>query len=290
MSRTLTRATGLAVVSLLAAVVSACGAGGFGSKAPATLSTKVTSYVALGDGFAAAPYVGRSTSQDGCLRSELNYPRQVASTLGVADFKDVSCVGATTAAITDAFRPPGATKDVPAQLDALGPDTDLVTVSVGIMNDRLLTTMFDICVALPCGTKVAAKDLVAHLDELADDLPATIRKITAKAPGAFVVVVGYPELLPIEKGCALLPAMNDTQWSYANLAWERFSSEVGSAARQAGATYVDVRKLTGAHAPCSDQPWVNGARAAKGKSFAYHPKAREQAAVAAAVAAQVRAR
>ena len=283
-------AAGLALLAVLAPLLSACGSGGFGGKQPESLDTSITRYVALGDGFAAAPYVGRTTDEDGCLRAELNYPQQVATSLGVPDFKDVSCVGATTKAVTGPFRPPGAKKDVAAQLDAVTPDTDLVTISIGIMNSSLLTGMFDICVAQPCGTKVLPKDLVDQLNQLTTDLPATIRAITDKAPQAYVVVVGYPELLPFVRDCKALPKMDDTQWSYANRAWRQFSTTVGSSARQAGAAYVDVRRLSEEHAPCSEHPWVNTDAAVPGKSFAYHPKALEQSAVAEAVVGQVRTR
>lgn len=285
-----TRAAGLALVTALALVLSGCGAGGFGGKPPANLDTSIKSYVALGDGFAAAPYVGRTTSKDGCLRAELNYPQQVATALGVTDFKDVSCIGATTKAITDSYRPPGAKRDVKAQLDAVTKDTDLVTITIGLSDGDLLNSIFRICTATPCGTEVIAKDVVDRLDQISTDLPATIRAVVAKAPQAYVVVVGYPELVPFDNGCKTLPKMNDDQWSYANLAWDRFTTMVGSAARQAGASFVDVQRLSADHPPCSKHPWVNGATATKGKSVPYHPKPIEQQEVATAVVAQVKTR
>ena len=283
-----TRAAGLALVAALALALSGCG--GFGSKEPTNLDTSIKSYVALGDGFAAAPYAGSTTSKDGCLRSSQNYPQQVATALGVTDFKDVSCLGATTRAITDPFKPSGAKRSVPAQLDAVTKDTDLVTITVGISDGDLLNSIFRICTAAPCGNQVLAKDVVDALKQIGDDLPATIRAVTARAPQAYVVVVGYPELLPIENGCRSLPKMNDDQWGYAQLAWDRFTTSVSSAARQAGAAFVDVQRLSAEHAPCSKQPWVNGGTSVKGKKVAYHPKAQEQQAVATAVVGQVKTR
>lgn len=288
MTTTRTRASGLALVAALALVLSGCG--GFGGKEPQNLDTSITSYVALGDGFAAAPYVGSTTSKDGCLRADLNYPHQVANDLGVTDFKDVSCLGATTKAITDPYRPPGAKKSVPAQLDAVTRDTDLVTITVGISDGDLLSNIFRICTAAPCGSQVLAKDVVDDLKRIADDLPATIRAVVAKAPQAYVVVVGYPELLPLENGCKSLPRMNDDQWGYAQLAWQRFTTSVSSAARQAGAAFLDVEGMSAEHAPCSKQPWVNGSTSVKGSKVAYHPKPVEQRAVAEAVVGQVKTR
>lgn len=282
-----TRATALVVLAGLA-LLSGCG--GFGSNEPLTTDRAITSYAALGDGFAAAPYTGRTTAKDGCLRSNANYASLVAKTLGVTTFKDVSCVGATTKAITSPFRPAGASKAVHAQLDAIGPDTDLVTVSIGIMNTGLLYDIFRICVALPCGDRVPAVKYQDLLPAISSSMTSAIRAITAKAPQAYVVVVGYPELLPFEKNCASVPAMNETQLYYTTKVWQLFSSAVGSAARQAGAAYIDVRKLSEVHAPCTQDPWVNSATSVPGKSVAFHPKAAEQRAVAQAIAAQVKTR
>lgn len=285
-----TRAAGLAIVAALALILSGCGAGGFGGKEPQTLDTAIRSYVALGDGFAAAPYTGRTTSKDGCLRSSANYPTRLAAALGITDFKDVSCVGATTKAITDPFRPPGAARSVKAQLAAVGPDTDLVTVTVGIMNDNLLNTMFRVCVALPCGDLVPASEYIETLPAIAKSITSAVRAVTAKAPSAYVVVVGYPELLPFARNCRSVPRMNETQLFYATKVWQQFTTAVGSAARQAGAAYVDVQRLSETHAPCTKDPWVNGQTSVKGSRVGYHPKAAEQQAVAAAIAAQVATR
>jgi hypothetical protein len=87
-----------------------------------------------------------------------------------------------------------------------------------------------------------------------------------------------------------MPKMDDTQFTIASLTWDRFSTMVGSSARQAGATYIDVRTLSGTHYPCSDDPWVSSFRTVPGKQIGFHPVAAEQAAVAEAIAAQVRAR
>lgn len=287
MTRPRSRAAAGLLVALLAGALSACG--GFGTKEPQTLDTTIRSYVALGDGFAAAPYAGKATSNDGCLRTAGGYPQKVATSLAVADFKNVSCVGASTRAITGRYVPPGA-KAVPAQIDAVTKDTDLVTITVGISDHNLIYGMFNICPATPCGPKVIANDLAAQLKKLSTELPATIRAVTARAPHAYVVVVGYPELMPFENGCKALPKMNASQWFYSNQAWRSFTGTVSSAARQAGAAFVDAQRLSAAHPPCTDDPWVNGATSVKGRSVGFHPKAVEEQAVAQAVLAQVRTR
>jgi hypothetical protein len=286
---TVRRTRAAALVALLAlALLSGCG--GFGSTEPLTTDRTITSYVALGDGFAAAPYTGRTSAKDGCLRSSANYAAQVAKTLGVTAFKDVSCVGATTKAITHPFRPAGASKPVRAQIDAVGPNTDLVTISIGIENSNLVGNVFRICVALPCGNEVPLVNFKDILPAISKSMTSVIRDVTTRAPHAYVVVVGYPELLPFANGCKTMPKMDATQWYWASQIWPQFSTAVGSSARQAGAAFVDVRKLTGAHPPCSKEPWVNGGASVAGRSVAYHPKADEQQVVAQAIADQVKTR
>lgn len=286
------RATGLLLAAALlgALLLSACGAGGFGNKEPTTLAPKITSYVALGDGFTAAPYLGKPTTDDGCLRSPDNYPQQVAAGLGITDVTDVSCTGATTKAISDKFKPAGARTSVAAQLDAVTKDTDLVTIGIGIEDKDLLHSLFHLCVTPSCGTDVPAGTVAEGLPEISQAIAEAVRAVVARAPDAYVVVVGYPEVMPLDQDCKAVPKMDDTQFFYANKGWDQFNTGVGSAARQAGAAYVDVRRLTGAHAPCADEPWVNGGTDVKGKAFAFHPKKAEQAVVAEAVLAQVRTR
>lgn len=60
-------------------------------------------YVALGDSYTAGPEIpDRTGTPAGCDRSDHNYPALVAARLGLAaaDFRDVSCSGATIADLT----------------------------------------------------------------------------------------------------------------------------------------------------------------------------------------------
>ena len=88
----LRRTRGPLLAGALALVLAACGGGGFSGGAPTAEPTEpIRSYVALGDGFAAAPYVGKMDRDRGCLRSRNNYAAQVARRLGFpshADFAD----------------------------------------------------------------------------------------------------------------------------------------------------------------------------------------------------------
>lgn len=89
-------------------------------------------YVALGDSYTSGPKIPRqSGTPAGCDRSDHNYPAVVARQLGVtaADFRDVSCSGATITDLTAAQKTSNGTN--PAQLSALSTRTRLVTLGIG---------------------------------------------------------------------------------------------------------------------------------------------------------------
>lgn len=286
MSRLFPRAAGLPLLAV-ALILTTAGCGGFGKVEAPALATPLQSYVALGDGFAAGPYVGQ-TPQGGCLRGSDNYPAQVAKALKITKFTDVTCTGATTSSLTHSSRVGKGT--LPAQIDAISATTDLISVNAGIMDHDLVSTMFRDCVALPCGSALAGQVFIDDLKALGTSLTAALRTIQNKAPKAFLVVVGYPQLMPAQKSCAKLPAMSAAQLNAANIVLRQLNADVLSSARQTGATFVDLADLSADHTACSAVPWVNGKAGVPGHSIAYHPLAAEQAAVATAVATAVRGR
>lgn len=290
MTRNRTRTTGLTLLVVALVALTGCSRGGFGSKEPAQVSTAITSYVALGDGFAAAPYAGPTATSNGCLRSDGNYASQVATALDVKEVKDVSCLGATLKSITKPSSAPGRKAKLPAQIDAVGKDTRLITLSVGIEVNDLIDKLFRICVALPCGNQVLPKPLLDRQARFEIDLTETVRAVQAKAPNAYVVLVGYPQLAPADVTCAALPDLSADQLTAARLVLNALNSHVQTAARQTGSGYADIQSLSNDHTLCSAEPWVTGKTSRPGKSVAYHPRAAEQAAVADAVVAQIRAR
>lgn len=285
MRRSPLRAAGLALLALVLALTTA-GCGGFGAKQPAAVATTLRSYVALGDGFAAGPYVGSTSG--GCLRGTNNYPALVSADLKINTFTDVTCTGADTDALTQPSTEGKTKTKVPAQIDAVQTDTSLVTVTAGIMDHDLIEAMFHTCVALPCGNSISGKFFVDQLKSFGDGFTAALRSIQNKAPQAIIVVVGYPQLMPTTKTCAKLPTMTPPQLSAANAVLTDLNMAMASSARQIGGSFVDVASLTQDHNACSAIPWVNGMTAVTGHSVAFHPTSDEQAAVATAVAAAVR--
>lgn len=279
-----------ALVSALA-LVSGCGAGGFNNTAPERSIGPVTytNYVALGDGFASGPYLGRDTSGTGCLRSAENYPSQVARALKVATVTDVTCVGATTRDLTATSSAPGSKKKLAPQLDAVTSTTDLVTIGIGIEDNDLLQDMFHICQAEPCGTDVLGPPLGKQLDAFGSAISSTVRTIQDVAPNATIVVVGYPQIMQQRGLCKALPAITDKQLEVAYGILNQLNDFLRGAALQTGSDYVDVAALSDDKDACSSDPWVSGSKTKPGKSEAFHPVAAEQKAVAAAIAAQLKA-
>ena len=110
-------------VALACAVAAAATAGATAAQA----STAPLRYVALGDSYSAASGVlpPDPSAPPQCLRSLLNYPHVIAGRTG-AQLTDVTCGAAETKDFF-ASQYPG----VAPQLDALTPDTQLVTMTIG---------------------------------------------------------------------------------------------------------------------------------------------------------------
>jgi hypothetical protein len=102
-------------------------------------------YVALGDSYTAAPLRPKPERIRGCLRGKHNYPRLVAEALEDTELVDVSCSGASTDSMFGKQAFDGVDDSRPPQLDAVTPDTDLVTVSIGANDFGLFSSMILVC-------------------------------------------------------------------------------------------------------------------------------------------------
>jgi len=248
---------------------------------------QIDSYVALGDSFTAAPLVTAPAENDGCLRSQNNYPTLVAEALG-ADLEDRSCGGAETGNLTAPQRTFAGT--VPAQLGALDADTDLVTMGIGGNDFEIFATLVR-CAELgaddpdgaPCTERfgdAGAAELDQQLVTIGERLTASIEKVRRRAPDAEIVVVGYPRVIPPNASCPeLLPLASGDRDLVAGLN-RRLAAIERRAAREADVRYVDLYAASAGHDVCSDEPWVNGRATVPGHALAYHPLATGQQAAA----------
>ena len=281
------RPAGAVLAAVLAGLLAGCG-GGFSGGPDSPPDPTVHSYVALGDSFAAAPGVGNGGSGGACKRSDTNYPSLVAADLDIKTFKDVSCAGATTASLTTETTPEGADSAVPAQLDAVDDDADLVTINVGLGDRDVLPHSFEMCLALPCGDKVTPQVILSDVSAMSDALTSAVRAVQDKAPEAYVVLVGYPTITPAAGSCEAMPDVDQASLDAANRVLDEINREVRFAARDTGVGYLDVARLSMGHELCSSDPWVETSKGKKGGRIDYRPVAAEQRAVAKELAALVR--
>ncbi|MGO4255554.1 SGNH/GDSL hydrolase family protein [Marmoricola sp. RAF53] len=287
MRRALLGAARIGLVAVFAASAAGCGSGGLGVGDTEQPVREIKQYVALGDAYASAPYAGTTDPAGGCLRSQDNYPALVAAHLKV-DLTDVTCTGATSDAVLHASDSPDGSGRLPAQLDALTPGTDLVTLTVGIQDADLLNRGFRVCMVLPCGKQqIPAATLAPEAAAAGQAITQVVRAIQDKAPSAYIVVVGYPKVIPDENPCPAVATARAEDYAGTALMFTQFQAYAESAARQTGSYFADLWPATSSHDVCSTEPWVRPASAPRGRNFALMPLAPAQQAAADAVDAVV---
>ncbi|MDQ0377587.1 SGNH/GDSL hydrolase family protein [Amycolatopsis thermophila] len=203
-------------------------------------------YVALGDSYTSSPRTGAPAGTPaGCARSDNNYPHLVAAEIRPASFADVSCGGATTQQLTEPQTTPDGIN--PPQLDAVTPDTTLVTLGMG-GNDVGLVGLARDCLTTNRAVSLCKPRLTAggH-DELADRITATAPKIRAalqeihsRAPRARVIVVGYPTALPDGTGCWPFLPIGPDDVAYLRSSLSRLNSMLATEAKANRAGYADT--------------------------------------------------
>ncbi|WP_262060542.1 SGNH/GDSL hydrolase family protein [Streptomyces sp. STR69] len=254
-------------------------------------------YVALGDSYASgAGLVGVKDAE--CDRTSGSYPSLIARFFAAVGprhtFKDVTCSGATT---HDFWNARGSK---PPQIDALTPDTKLVTLTLG-GNDVGFSGVLATCARLassdrdgsPCERYFTAdgKDVleerVATMEGRVHDVLADIRR---RSPHAKMIVVGYPALFPDDGvSCPEVPFakgdfayLRDTT-KKANRALARQAVAAG-----AGTSFADTYTPTIGHDMCRPRAerWIESLSPAA-NTMAAHPNSLGQSAMAASALWQI---
>jgi lysophospholipase L1-like esterase len=248
-------------------------------------------YVALGSSFAAGPGI-TPVLDKAAGRSGRNYPHLIAERLGL-DLVDVTYSGATTAhLLTDRQ------DDAAPQLDAVGPDTALVTVTAGgndldyigsfirgsLMNTLAKpATIFGRRVANRIRARVSyLRDDTAY-DAAAANLAEIVRRIQDRAPSARVLLVDYLAVVGPATRPRLDVPLNEEQLPSVALMADRLAGAFAQAAEKTGAELVAVSEVSKAHAVGSAEPWTTGfsLRSPRfGGVVPYHPNETGMAAVA----------
>ena len=200
-------------------------------------------YVALGDSWAAGATMITSVdpASGSCRRSTQAYPAIVGPGLAGPAWTSRACAD-------DGRRANG-------QLDALGADTEVVTVSVGA--DAIgLGTLAQRCGALGDATTcdAAAARTGQALAALPAALDSSLAQLRAKAPAARVAVVGVPvphDGVPCPNGAPDAPRA-----ARVDDAAMRLDAVLAERATAAGMTWVDVRDAFRGHGVCGTVPWL----------------------------------
>jgi hypothetical protein len=241
-------------------------------------------YVAMGSSYAAGP--GILPIDPGsplrCARSAENYAHVLARLRGLS-LRDVTCSGATT---VDVNR--GGQFSLPAQLDAVTPDTQLVTVTIGGNDVYFMANLM----AMSCdrtepllGTCTVRPDaeVEARFGGLADSLRQIVAGARRRSPDVRVVLVTYFTVLP-EQGTCQRIGLTVEQADHMRDVAARLLAITRQTAQQTGAGLVDVSSLSRTHNGCSSDPWIAGAHREQGSLIPpFHPTLEAMQAVGAAV-------
>ncbi|WP_262058350.1 SGNH/GDSL hydrolase family protein [Streptomyces sp. STR69] len=241
-------AAGLALTGAMTAQASQLAAGG--------------GYVALGDSYSSGVGAGSYVSSSGsCDRSTKAYPYLWAAAHSPSTFDFTACSGARTGDV------------LASQLGPLNSATSLVSISVG-GNDAGFADVMTTCVLQSdssCLTRIATAK--AYVDST---LPAQLDKvysaISAKAPAAHVVVVGYPRFYKLGTTCLGLSAAKRTA---INGAADYLDSALAKRAADHGFTFGDVRTTFTGHEICSGSSWLHSLNLLN-ITESYHPTAAGQ--------------
>ncbi len=274
------------VLVVLASIVGALTVGAAGASA--------ANWAGLGDSYAAGPLIpNQQLNPLGCLRSDHNFAHLAAATLG-RSLADASCSGAKTDDMT-------APQDVtpgpnPPQFNALTTDTQIVTLQIG-GNDIGFTSILQNCAtANPFAHPCRDRYVVNGHDTLADKIAATAPKVAAvlqgihtRSPQARVFVVNYAAILP-ETGTGCWPqvpiAFSDV--SYLRSVERNLNAMLAQQAAANGARIVDDYTASIGRDACKSPStrWVEPLVPAN-LAAPFHPNARGEAGVAAAVVSAV---
>ncbi|MGW2833720.1 SGNH/GDSL hydrolase family protein [Streptomyces sp. NPDC001286] len=219
-------------------------------------------YVALGDSYSSGVGAGSYLSASGdCKQSTKAYPYLWAAAHSPSTFDFKACSGARTG-------------DVLAnQLGTLSSATALVSISIG-GNDAGFADVMTTCVLQSDSTCLSRINTAkAYVDStLPGQLDNVYSAISAKAPNARVVVLGYPRFYKLGTTCL---GLSETKRTAINGAADYLDTAINKAAANHGFAFGDVRTTFTGHEICSGSSWLHSVNWLNiGES--YHPTASGQ--------------
>ncbi len=242
-------------------------------------------YVALGSSFAAGPGINPpATDRPAKARQSLrNYPHLLAQRCGL-DLLDVTSSGATVKDILHSSR-----FGQPPQITALGPDIELVTITIGGNDIGYIPSL--IAASLPAwipklptlGTRLHQLTAPA---QTSDRLPRTTKSLTdtfaairQRAPHARIICVDYLTILPTSYRNDL-PFSEDAYNTLTALTAD-LSAATANAALDQNVDLLRASEHSITHHAWSEKPWTTGWIWPRPHApAAFHPTADGMAAVA----------
>jgi lysophospholipase L1-like esterase len=227
--------------------------------APAAAAAPDTDYVALGDSYSSG--VGAPSQSGLCLRSSYGYPALWAAQNKPKSFTNLSCGGAVTGDVLS------------TQVPALSSGADLISITIGGNDAGFAPTVLGCQVSsdAACVQKVAEAraDITTTLGAKLD---ATYAAIKAKAPGAKVVVLGYPILFDTSSAYCGLAGMTLVKRRALNGGAQVLDDLIRERAQAAGFVWSDVRDEFAGHGICASGAYLNGLTIVPPQN-SFHPNA-----------------
>ncbi len=212
-------------------------------------------YVAMGDSFSAGSGVlpPDPEADPRCARSLRNHPHVIAERID-ARLTDVTCGAAETSHYRESQY-----DGVAPQLEALGPRTRLVTMTIGGNDSGVFIDAISRCGALgvlsagqgsPCKDTYGSSFADTVRERTYPSLVAALRAVTRRARRAEVAILGYPWILPERVGCFdKMPVARGDVPYLRHLQWV-LNDAVRRAAAATGVTYVNLNRLSDGHDAC----------------------------------------
>ncbi|MFF7379177.1 SGNH/GDSL hydrolase family protein [Streptomyces massasporeus] len=248
-------------------------------------------WAALGDSYTAGVIRAAGNTfevpRDGCERTDRSYPQVIDRDLGgLFELTNVSCGAATIDNVTDTPQHPigrhmpPISEDpdypfpaVPPQSEAVGPDTDVITVGAG-GNTLGFADLLMQCpqlggesggVGTPCKDALDA-GIPARLKKVRQDYDRMLSVLHERAPHAKILAVGYPTIVPRDtSNCSFGDLTQFGTITQGDLAWLRDDvleplnkAITDSTGTQEAASYVDLYDSSQNHSVCDDTKWVEG--------------------------------
>ena len=243
-------------------------------------------YVALGDSYSAASGVlPPDPRRRRVPRSTANYPHVIAAHDGAAAHRRDLRRRGDDDYFTSQY--PG----VAPQLDALTPDTQLVTMTIGGNDSGVFINAILDCGSAglstlgqgsPCKDQYGSSFEDTIRNTTYPSLVNALKAVRDKARDARVAILGYPWIMPAAGGCFRKMPVAEGDVPYLRGIQATLNDAVRRAAAAAGATYVDLNAVSEGHDAC--QPvgvrWVEPVLPGTNPVIV-HPNALGEAAMAA---------